>query len=182
MESTAAILLKKIRLTESSLIATWMGEQTGKIKTVIRSALKANSKFAGRVDLFYEADIFFAPPKKGDLYQLQDITVRHRHLSSGADYPAIVMGSYFTELTDLLMEPSHPLPAIYDLLRRALAYLDSQPPSLKALSHFEGEMCRHLGIHNPGTRESSHHFILFEYAGRSLPLRGTLLGLLKKGP
>lgn len=180
MESTPAILLKKIRLTESSLIATWMGESTGKIKTVIRSALKSNSKFAGRVDLFYEADIFFALPKKGDLHPLQDIAVRRRHLSEGAEYTAIVMGSYFVGLTDLLMEPSHPMPTIYDLLRRALGHLDTRKPSLKALHHFETEMCRLLGFHNPGTRNGAHHFLLFDYAGRSLSLRSTLVGLLKK--
>ena len=38
METTPAILLRKIKLTESSLIVTWFTEAHGKLKTVAKGA------------------------------------------------------------------------------------------------------------------------------------------------
>jgi len=179
MESTSAILIRKTRFSESSLIVTWLGKDSGKIKTAARSALKSNSKFAGKTDLFYEAEIHYTLPKKGDVCQLQDVVVHHR-FQSGANYPAMVMCSYFAELTDIVTEFFHPVPGVHDLFRRALVYLETSPPDRRALHHFEDELCRQLGIFDARAPANTRHLLLFEYGGRRLPLRNTLLDILRK--
>ncbi|MEO6052478.1 MAG: DNA repair protein RecO [Chthoniobacterales bacterium] len=178
METTHGILIRKIRLTESSLIVTWFGKESGKIKTVIRSALKTNSKFSGKADLFYEAEVFFTRSRKGDLCELQDIVVHHRFESCATDYTAMVMCSYFSELIEITTDLFHPMPAVYDLLHRALTHLDKNAPSQRALFHFEKELCVQLGISDPRTAAGTHHVALQEYSGKRSKLRNTLAGLL----
>jgi recombinational DNA repair protein (RecF pathway) len=52
LDTTPAILLRKMKLTETSLIVTWLTEHHGKLKTVAKGARQAKSRFAGRLDLF----------------------------------------------------------------------------------------------------------------------------------
>ena len=40
----------------------------------------------------------------------------------------------------------HEAPELYDLLRRALTYLDTGTADKRAMLHFESELCRLLGI------------------------------------
>jgi hypothetical protein len=41
------------------------------------------------------------------------------------------------------------VPELYDLLERALGYLNAQPATRRALHHFEAELVRLLGISEP---------------------------------
>ena len=76
METTPAILLRKIKLTESSLIVTWFTEAHGKLKTVAKGARRPKSPFAGRLDLFFAAEINFARSRQGELHSLREVVVR----------------------------------------------------------------------------------------------------------
>jgi response regulator RpfG family c-di-GMP phosphodiesterase len=52
------------------------------------------------------------------------------------------------EMTGQAAPSMHPAPEIYDLLRRAIAYLQQAAGNEKALDHFERELCRILGVHD----------------------------------
>ena len=39
--------------------------------------------------------------------------------------------------------------AIFDLLQRGIDFVQRAPVTLKALNHFETELCRLLGVHDP---------------------------------
>ena len=58
----------------------------------------------------------------------------------------VALAAYFVELIELVTESDHPAPELHDLLRRAFGHLNEQPPSLRALLHFESELTRFLGI------------------------------------
>ena len=51
----------------------------------------------------------------------------------------------------MVTEPEHEVPELYDLLRRALRYLNENKATLRALEHFERELVRLLGIEHPET-------------------------------
>jgi DNA repair protein RecO (recombination protein O) len=57
--------------------------------------------------------------------------------------------SYFVELLNKVSESDTPIKPLYDLLKRALEYLDESEPTLLAIEHYEKEMARILGILNP---------------------------------
>ena len=149
MDVTPAILLRKTKLSETSLILTWLTLAHGKLKTVAKGARQPKSRFAGRLDLFFECEMHFAHSRKSDLHTLREVALTNPHEGLRCDYTRVTLGAYFVELIDLVTEPEHADPGLYDLLQRALRYLNENPASLLALEHFEKELARIQGITHP---------------------------------
>lgn len=149
MERSHAILLRKSRLTESSLIVTWLSACHGRIKTVAKGALRAKSRLSGVLDLFHLCEIQFQPARSGDLHSLRDASLLQPFAGLRTDYPRICMASYAVELVERSTEAAFPVPEIFSLFERALRYLDVNPASLRALRHFERELVRLLGVSDP---------------------------------
>lgn len=146
MENSAAFLLRKTKLTETSLIVTWLSAAHGRIKTVAKGARQPRSRFAGQLDLFFESEIQFSRSSKSELHQLREASLINAHEALRSDFRRVSLASYFVELMELVTEPDHPAPELYDLLQRALRHLNAEPASRRALLHFEGELARLLGI------------------------------------
>ena len=153
MESTAALLMRRTRYSETSLIVTWLTREHGKLKTLARGALRPKGPFAGMLDLFFEAEIGYARSSRSEIHTLREIALCNPHEGLRREYGRVELASYFVELMELATEPEHAVPELYDLLRRALGYLESHPPGRRALLHFENELARLLGIHteSPGS-------------------------------
>ena len=77
VETTAAILLRKTKLTESSLIISWFTQDHGRIKTVAKGARQPKSRFAGQLDLFFDCEIQFARSRKSELHILREVVLRN---------------------------------------------------------------------------------------------------------
>lgn len=149
METTPAILLRKMSWSETSLIITWLTERFGTVRTVARGARRPKSEFAGMLDLFYGADIAFSLSRKGDLHTLREVSVRNVFNVSDAGNPGYYLASYFSELAGLVAPSMQPAREVVDLLRRGLNFVQHSPASLRALNHFETELCRILGVYDP---------------------------------
>ncbi|HEY5707666.1 MAG TPA: DNA repair protein RecO [Terrimicrobiaceae bacterium] len=149
MEQASAILLRKTPWSETSLIVTWLTEGFGTMRTVARGARRPKSPFAGTLDLFYGADISFSISNRGDLHTLREASLKAVFDVSRAGSSGFYLASYFGELAGIAAPPMHPAPGIFALLRRGLDFVQRAPASLKALNHFETEMCRVLGVHDP---------------------------------
>jgi len=144
--TTQAILLRKIKLSETSLIISWLTEKHGAIKTVARGARNLKSQYAGQLDLFYRAEIHFALSRRGELHQLREVFLQSTCSGLRVSYDHLRLAAYFVELIELVTEREYPVPELFDLLHRALAYLDRGEPTRKVLLHFEAETARLLGI------------------------------------
>lgn len=117
------------------------------MKTAAKGARRPRSAFAGKLDLFFLDEISYAPSRKSDLHALREAALVRPFEGLRADYLRAELAAYFVELIELVTEPEHPTPELFDLLLRALSYLDGGQPTLKALLHFEAELARLLGIH-----------------------------------
>ena len=148
METTPAILLRKMQWSETSLIVTWLTERFGTARTVARGARRPRSEFAGMLDLFYRADIAFSFSRKGDLHTLREVNLRSVFNVSDAGNAGYYLAAYFCELADMAAPSMQPAREIFDLLQRGLNFVQQSPASLKALNHFEVELCRILGVHD----------------------------------
>ncbi len=154
MHEARAILLRRYRFSESSLVVVWLTESHGKVKTTVRSAAKTDSPFAGRLELFTEAEIVFHEANQSDLHRLGEVVVSGDP-ALPATYATLLAASYFSELCDLFTETMHPVPEVFSLLQRAWGFLRERHPSRRAVEHFETELARTLGIHDPAI--PSHH-------------------------
>ena len=149
VQTTAAILLRKTRFSETSLIVSWFTRDCGRLKTVVKGALRPKSRFAGTLDLFFDCEITFARSAKSELHTLREADLRDSRTGLRTDHRRVALASYFVELIELTTEPEHPAPELYDLLRRAFAFLDQNAAVPRALLHFESELARMLGIAHP---------------------------------
>ena len=138
MEKSPAILIGKHRLTETSLIVHWCAPELGLFKTVAKGALRPKSSFAGRLDLFVSAEIRFTRSKVSDLHTL------------------VLAATYLVKLVELMVERETPLPGIYDLLHKALDYLNTHEPSRALIERFELRLAEDLGVSGqPGKASAS---------------------------
>lgn len=149
MHQTKAILLRRYRFSETSFVIVWLTREYGKVKTTARSALKQGGGLAGRLDLFSEGEIGFTLSKKNDLHSLTEVLPSPSWDLLPARYLTLLAASYFSELCDLVLEPLHPAPEIFELLRRALLFLQQQEPTHRAINYFEKELVKALGIYDP---------------------------------
>ena len=148
METTDALLLRKTKLTETSLIVTWFTASFGLIKTVAKGARNPKSKFAGGLDLFFDCEIQFSRSRRSDLHILREAVLRDPHEGLRTQHERVALAAYFVELLELVTEPNHPAPELHDLLDRALGFLNENPASRRPMLHFEAELVRLLGIQN----------------------------------
>jgi DNA repair protein RecO len=149
MEKTAAILIGRYKLTETSLIVHWCSAELGLFKTVAKGALRPKSAFAGRLDLFVSAEIRFVRSKSGDLHTLAEAEWTEPRLHLRESYNRVLAATYLIKLIEMMVEREHPLPEVHELLMKALNYLDSHEPSPALIERFELRLAEELGVATP---------------------------------
>jgi len=174
VESTSAILLRKRKFSDTSLIVSWCTESSGCIQTIAKGARRAKSPFAGKLDLFFEAEIQIARSRRSDLHTLTEVVVRNPFAGIRSNYLRTQTAAYFVELIEICTERDHREPELFALLRRAFGYLDVNDPTPRAVSHFETELARIAGVHDIRKLKADPAFALGNLFGR-LPLSRTPL-------
>jgi len=150
----------------------------GCIQTVARGARRAKSPFAGKLDLFFEAEIQIARSRKSELHTLREVVLRNPFGGIRENLPRTQTASYFVELIELCTESDHHEPELFLLLRRALGYLNAKNPDLRAMVHFETELARIAGVHDARKLESDPTMALANLFGRLPKSRGELVKAL----
>ena len=153
---------------------SWCTESLGCIQTVAKGARRAKTPFAGKLDLFYEADIAIAPSRKSSLHTLTEVVLRNPFRGIRESYLRTLTAAYFVELIEICTERDHHEPELFGLLRRAFGYLDAKDPNLRAVAHFETELAQITGVHDARVLKSNPAFALGSLFGK-LPLSRTPL-------
>lgn len=154
-------LIRRSRLTETSLIVHWCTHENGIVKTVAKGALRPKSPFAGRLDLFYLCEVEIHPARSGDLHLLKDLRIERPRLGLRRNYLQTLAAAYFVKWIDQVAEAETPLPELADLLDRGLNYLEDHDADLRAIEHFERQLGTFLGVLEPGIdpiRSIREHF------------------------
>ena len=174
METTSAILLRRRKFSDTSWIVSWCTESLGCIQTVAKGARRAKSAFAGKLDLFFEAEIQIARSRRSNLHTLTEVALRNPFAGIRRHYARAQAAAYFVELIELCTERDHHEPELFRLLQRAFGYLEKEDPSLRAVTHFETELARIAGVHGAKGIASDPAFALGTLFGK-LPLSRTPL-------
>jgi len=156
VEHCRAILVRKSRWSESSLIITWLTDRFGTLRTSARGALRPGSTLAGKLDLFHCAEITIAMSRTSSLHSLREVTVESSFRACGSPYASLALASYFAELSAAVAPPMQASHELHDLLGRALDHIAAKPPSRRAFDHFEAETARLLGVFDPSGATPPH--------------------------
>src|SRR5436189_5551381 len=146
METAKAILLRKRKLSDTSLIIAWCTNSLGCIETVAKGARRPKSVFAGKLDLFFEAEIQFKRSRKSNLHTLTEAVLRNPFGGIRENYLRTQTASYFVELIEISTAPEHPIPELFHLLQRAFGFLATHAPNLRAVRQFETEVAWLAGL------------------------------------
>ena len=147
VQTTAAILLRKRKFSDTSLIVCWCTESLGCIHTVAKGARRTKTPFAGKLDLFFETEISIVPSRRSTLHTLTEVVLKNPFAGIRQNYLRTQTAAYFVELIEICTERDHHDPELFRLLRRAFAYLDANDPNRRAVLHFETELARIAGVH-----------------------------------
>ena len=165
MEKSEGIIIRLTKLTETSLIVHWCTRDHGLIKTVAKGGRRAKGAFAGKLDLFFEAELNWVRSRKSELHTLSEIAVLDYRENIRKRYKDTLVASYFVELLAHVVEPDHPVPELYDLLQRGLGYIGDHSADQRGVLHFEHELARLLGV----AHERSSAAMALEQAFGSMP-------------
>jgi DNA repair protein RecO (recombination protein O) len=152
LETSRAILLRKRKLSDTSLVVVWFAESLGYLETVARGARRPRSPFAGKLDLFFEAEIQIRWSRRSQLHTLTEAVVENPHVGIRQNFLRTQAASYFVELIELSTEPEHPAPELFHLLQRAFGFLDAHDATLRAVRHFEEELAQLTGVRGADAR------------------------------
>jgi DNA repair protein RecO (recombination protein O) len=161
IESGAGIILRTLPLTETSLVVHWLSPMFGRIATAAKGARRPKSPFAGKLDLYYEADICFSRSRSSDLHNLREVNLRQTNAALRLDVGKLREAAYAASFIVRATEPETPLPEIFELFRRFLESLCANEPSPQLVLAFELKMLVELGLEpdwkesklEPGTRK-----------------------------
>ena len=146
MEKTEAIIIGRSRYSETTLIVHWCCPEMGLFRTIAKGALRPKSPFAGALDLFLTVDIRFTRAKSGDLHTLAEARWTNPRLGLRQSYGRVLAATYLVKLIALVVEPHAPILGIYELLTKALDYLNDHDPSPAFVERFELRLAEDLGL------------------------------------
>ena len=178
METSKAILLRKRKLSDTSLIISWCTESLGRIETVAKGARRPRSVFAGKLDLFFEAEIQIKRSRKSSLHTLTEAVLHNPFGGIRENYLRTQAASCFVEWIEISTELEHPTPELFHLLQRAFGFLDGKDADLRAVRHFEAELARLSGVHDVTMLKSNPAAALGALFGRLPRGRAALLKAL----
>ena len=186
VDTTAAILLRKRKFSDTSLIVSWCTESFGCVQTMAKGARRPKSPFGGKLDLFFEAEISIVRSRKSDLHTLTELVLKNPFAGIRSKYLRTQTAAYFVELIEICTERDHREPELFGLLHRAFGYLDANDPTARAVAHFETELARIAGVHDQSRLRFDPAFALGNLFGRlplsRTPLLKTLAAEAKKTP
>lgn len=146
IQTATGIILRTRPLTETSLIVNWLTTEQGRISTVAKGARRPKSPFAGKLDLFYEAEFSFTRSQRSDLHALRELSLKETHAPLRQEMGWLQQASYATALIEQATERETPLPGLHGLLRGLLAHLPKHPPQPRTIYAFELKLLDELGL------------------------------------
>jgi len=152
IENAHGIILRTRPLTETSLIIHWLTPDLGRIATVAKGARRAKSPFAGKLDLFYEADFSFSRSRSSELHNLREVKSYGSHPAIRENIVKLQQAAYAAHFIEQTTETETPLPEIFELLRGFLKLLCEQSPQPQTIFALELKLLRELGL-EPGFEE-----------------------------
>jgi len=128
---------------------------------VAKGARRPKSPFAGKLDLFYAADLTFRQSQRSELHQLREVKVWKTHPPLRSDLQRLQLACYFAQLLEQSTEINTPLPGLFPLFEHALEALVQLPIDPVLVHSFEMKLLAELGLSpelsdtklSPGSRQ-----------------------------
>jgi DNA repair protein RecO (recombination protein O) len=146
IENATGIILRTFRYSETSLIVDWLCAEQGRISTIAKGALRPRSSFAGKLDLFYLANLSFSRSTRSELHTLRELSLVRQHPRLRTELQYLEQACYCAALVRQATEADSPIPEIYRIMKDFLSFLEAHPPQPRAVFAFELKLLNELGL------------------------------------
>ena len=124
-----AYVLKRVPLRETSLLATLLTRDGGKIKVLVKGVRGEKKPVVGRFEPFTHLEVVYYEKLRSDIHLVSDTAVLNSNSFLRSRLDIFSYASYAVELVDSLFEISDPHPEVFDLLGIAFRLFRSAPPA-----------------------------------------------------
>jgi DNA repair protein RecO (recombination protein O) len=136
MNSSEALLLRKIPYRDSDFILSLFTRDLGKINGIARNAKNSVKRFGARLELFVYLRVSFKDTGR-DFKLVQDTDTIEVFPGFIEDIELFSMGSLLLETTDALIPKESPNEGLFDLLVDALRKLNSKESPLPVVLQYQ---------------------------------------------
>jgi DNA repair protein RecO (recombination protein O) len=145
-EKAAAIVIRAVDFSETSLVVTLFTREHGKIGALAKGARRLKSPFESALDLLALCRIVFLHKTSDALDLLTEAKLLRRFRPPGKKLLNLYAGYYVAELLNDLTEANDPHPKLFDLADDTLAALVTDEPVARHVIRFELGMLHLLGL------------------------------------
>lgn len=146
--SDRGLVVRKMRFSETGVILWWLTSRHGIVHALARHRRAPGSALP---DLFYQAEFRWTAGRGAGLAHLCEFQVIHTYPGIRLSLARLAAASYFAEAITRAVDHASPDPQLYDLLAKALDFLDQRDPTWPLVERFERRLFGQLGL-DDGTR------------------------------
>lgn len=139
------IVLRKLPVTETSLVVTWFTRRAGKLKTMAKGARRLKGPFVGQIDLFYRDELLYLPSRRSELHLLTECWLIRPYLGLRQSVEKLTGAEYALELVELATEWEDPQSEVFEELVSVLELLETARTVGPVLMWFEMRLLRLAG-------------------------------------
>lgn len=144
-EKAAAIVIRTVDFSETSLVVTLFTREFGKIGALAKGGRRLKGPFESALDLLALCRIVFLHKSSDALDLLTEAKLLRRFRPAGHDLAGLYAGYYVAELLAGLTDDNDPHPELFDLADETLVALAAGDAVAKWLVRFELGTLRLLG-------------------------------------
>ena len=137
INKTKAIVLKKMDFRETSLICTFLTQEFGKVKGILKGIRNDSNKFASSVEPFSVNEIIYYPVKTSDLHLVSAAELEENFTNIRNDLNLMNIATYVLDLADSLLAVEDKNIDIYNLLFKSLNALNNRKDASKIQTIFQ---------------------------------------------
>jgi DNA repair protein RecO (recombination protein O) len=165
-EKAAALVLRTIDFSETSLIVTLFTREFGKIGAMAKGARRLKNPFESALDVLTHCRIVFLHKSSEALDLVTEAKLVRRFRPDRRNLAGLYAGYYVAELLGDLTDEDDPHPELFDLADETLAALAAGEVVHRWLARFELGALRYLG-HTPALAQCAE-------CGKELDLTGRI--------
>ncbi len=124
---TDAIVLKRFNFRETSIIATFLTREYGKISGLLKGIRKEPRKFASTVEPFSHNEIIFYKSRHSTLHLVSQCDILNNFSPLRHDLSRVGTASVMMELADAVMPDEDRNTEVFELALRSLSELETNP-------------------------------------------------------
>jgi DNA repair protein RecO (recombination protein O) len=142
---TPAVVVRTRAFGESDKIVTFLTRDLGKIAGIAKGAQRSKRRFVNVLEPFTHVDVTLRLRSGSDLAFVDACVLRDAPISVARDLMKFAYASYVLELTDRMVREREAGPDTYELVRDAIALLESGDADPGVLRAFELHLLRLTG-------------------------------------